>query len=76
MGSDTQIGIVSSFVIKSTDTLGNEEETTLNKKFIANSEATYQNVDTASRALFELSANQYQDTICVTNISVTEVLAG
>lgn len=76
MDGNTQIGVVNSFIVKSTDQLGNEMETTLNKKLLANQEATYQNVDTANRALFELSLNTYQDTICVTNISVAEVLAG
>lgn len=76
MDGNTPIGIVSQFIIKSKDNLGNDEETTLNKNFIANEQATYSQVDTASRALMELSTNTYQDTICVTNISVQEILAG
>ena len=76
MGSDTTIGQISQFVLKTTNTLGETVETALNKKFIGNSEATYANVDTAMKALASLSTNTYSDTICVTNISVNEVMAG
>lgn len=76
MDSNTKIGIVTSFVIKSVTPLSETVETTLNKNLITNQDATYSQVDTAARALISISANTYSDTICVTNISVGEVLAG
>lgn len=77
MDSNTKIGEVTNFVIQTTNPLGETVETKINRNyFYANPEATYQQVDTAMRALIELSANNYKDTICVTNISVGEVLAG
>lgn len=76
MGSDTTIGQVDQFILKTTTNLGETVETGISKKFIGNSEATYANVDTAMKALASLSTNTYSDTICVTNISVNEVMAG
>ncbi len=76
MDGSSQIGNVDKFVIKSSDNLGEKFETTLNRNFLPNSEATYTRVDTAMKALMTLSTNTYDDTICVTNISVNEVLAG
>lgn len=76
MGSDTAVGNVSYYILKTKDNLGEEYETTLNKKLIPNVEATYAQVNTAMTALASLSTNNYDDTICVTNISVNEVLAG
>lgn len=76
MDANSAIGNVDYFIIKSTDNLGEVYETTPNKKFIPNQEATYSQVDTAMKALVTLSTNTYTDTICVTNISVNEVLAG
>ncbi len=76
MAADTQIGNVDKIVIVSTDALGKNIETNLNKSCIANSEATYQQVNDAARAMVGLSRNTYSDTICVTNISTNEELAG
>lgn len=76
MGSDTTIGQISQFIIKSTNNLGETVETGISKKFIGNANANYANVDTAMKALITLSTNTYSDTICVTNISVNEVMAG
>lgn len=80
MDGNTQIGKVSSFVLKTSMQTSSEGditfETTLNKNLVPNENATYQNVDTAMRALVTLSSNNYVDTICVTNISVSDVLAG
>ena len=45
MGSDTTIGQISQFILKTTNNLGETVETALNKKFIGNSDATYANVD-------------------------------
>lgn len=75
MAASTPIGNVSQFVIKTSDTMGEAEDIAINKNFIANPEATYEKVDTAMRALMQLSNNQYQDTICITNISVVEQIA-
>lgn len=76
MDSNTAIGNVTQFVLKTTDNLGENVETALSKNFIANENATYANVDTAMRALASLTRNTYSDAICITNISVNEVIAG
>ena len=76
MDSNTAIGNVTQIVIKTTDTYGHDVENKLNKNFMVNSDATYTNVDTAARALVAMSSDTYSDTICITNISVNEVLAG
>lgn len=73
---DTAIGNVSYFIILSVDGIGENYETTLNKKFYANTEATYGQVNTAMTALLSLSTNNYSDTTCVTNISTNEMIAG
>lgn len=76
MAASTQIGNVDKIIIVSTDTLGNDNETNLNKSCIANSDATYQQVNDAARAIIGLSRDTYNDAICVTNISTNEELAG
>ena len=76
MDSNTAIGNVTQFVLKTTNNLGENVETALSKNFVANANATYANVDTAMRALTSTSSNTYSDTICITNISVNEVIAG
>ena len=76
MGSDTTIGQISQFILKTTNTLGETVETGLSKKFVGNANANYSQVDTAMKALASLSTNTYSGTICVTNISVNEVMAG
>lgn len=79
MDSDTKIGVVTQIIIESKDVLNNEYEIKLkndNTKMLINPDATYSNVDTAARALIQLTSNNYVDTICVTNISVGEVMAG
>lgn len=77
MDSNTAIGNVSYFIIVTqADGAEANTETTLNKNLTPNSLATYSQVNTAMRALVELSNNTYYDTICVTNISVGEIMAG
>ena len=76
MDSNTSIGNVTQFVLKMTDAIGNTTETAFSKKFIANANANYAAVDTGMRALASLSTSTYTDTICITNISVNEVMAG
>lgn len=76
MDSNTAIGNVTQIVVKTTNKWGQDVENKLNKNFMVNSSATYANVDTAARALVTMSSDTYSDTICITNISVNEVLAG
>ena len=77
MDGNSTIGNVTSIIMQSVDSLGDTVQTTINRLyFYPNPDATYNQVDTAIRALISLSANTYKDTICVTNISVSEVLAG
>lgn len=76
MDAESAIGNVDKYLLKTLDTEGKTVETNISKGFTINSEATYGEVDTASRALANLIRNTYNDTILVTNISVTEILAG
>ena len=70
------VGKVSSMVLKSTDNLGEDTETTItNKAVTVNENATYEQVDTIARALMALSRNTYADTDLITVISVNEKLA-
>lgn len=75
MAANDAIGNVDKYILKTVDALGTPHETTISKGFIINSAATYQQVDTASRAITALSKNTYEDTILVTNISVNEVVS-
>ena len=70
------VGKVSSMVLKSTDNLGEDTETTItNKAVTVNENATYEQVDAIARALMALSRNTYADTDLITVISVNEKLA-
>lgn len=70
------VGKVSSMVLKSTDNLGEDTETTItNKAVTVNEDATYEQVDAVARALMALSRNTYVDTDLITVISVNEKLA-
>lgn len=69
------IGDVETIYLKTTDTFGNDFETNISKGFKVNPLATYQQIDTASRALNGLSRNSYNDTILITKVSVNEKLA-
>lgn len=68
------IGNVTEYRIKSTDAY--EEEYNTKVLGALNPEATYEQVDTTSRALIGLTKNTYDDTILVTEVSVNEELAG
>lgn len=72
MAASTPIGNVTTMYLKSTDQLGNNYETNISKGFEVNSAATFQQVDTAARMLNSLSANTYDDTILITEVSVNE----
>ncbi len=71
------IGNVSEIFLLSYDTLRNQYKTNISKGFSINpgGEVTYEQVNTAQRALCNLSSNTYEDTILVTNVSVNDVLA-
>lgn len=71
------IGNVSEIYLLSYDALGNQYKTNISKGFSINpnGEVTYEQIDTAQRALCNLSSNTYDDTTLVTNISVNEKLA-
>lgn len=75
MAANDPVGTVDKYIIQSKDDDGTEYTTTLSNKIQINPEATYQQIDTASRALNQLSTNNYYDTILVTNVSVTEQVA-
>lgn len=75
MDSNTSIGIVDKYLITLTDGLSNDT-INVSKSFTVNPDATYGQVDEASRAVVALSRETYQDTILVTNISVNEIIAG
>lgn len=69
-----EIGNVQTMYLQTSDQLGNNYETNISKGFSVNSAATYQQVDTAVRALAELSTNTYGDTVLITSVSVNEKL--
>lgn len=77
MGNET-IGDVSKMTIITNPQSGDVKENITFGNFTINAdgEATYQNVDTAARALVTLSYNAYVDTILTTEISTDEKLAG
>lgn len=69
------IGDVTEMYLVTTNQLGNTYKTKIGGNFQINPEKTYQEIDTAQRALAGLSSNVYQDTILITSISVNNVLA-
>lgn len=76
MAANDKIGDVDKIVIQTRNNVtGIIQESSLNKNCYPNKDATYQQVNDATRAISELSRNEYEDTICITNISVTEQLA-
>lgn len=78
MAANSPIGAVDKYLLMTQNALSTEDtETNIRRNnIVMNTGATYQQVDTASRALASLSTNTYKDTILVTNISVNEILAG
>lgn len=68
-----EIGNVTEYRIKSIDSYGETYDTKILGAL--NPEATYTQVDAASRALIGLSKNTYDDTTLITSISVNEKLA-
>lgn len=73
MAASSRVGSVSSYVIKTSDNLGNDKETTIsNKRIFVNPMSTYEQANTLSRALIALTTNTYNDTLLITNMSVNE----
>ena len=66
------IGNVDKYIIKTLNQQSETTETTLAAKFKFNPEATYENVDIASRAIAALSTDVYSDTSLITDISVND----
>lgn len=68
------IGNVEEMYLVSADQMGNEYKTRIGSGLKINPEKTYQEIDTAQRALNGLTNNTYQDTILITNVSVNDAL--
>lgn len=75
MAASDPVGNVSKMILVSKEESGDEHSTTISNRLLINPEVTYQQVDTVSRALIGMSKDSYYDTLLVTNISVTEVIA-
>lgn len=75
MAANSAIGQVETVYINSTDSFEEVHETNVSKGMRVNPYATYQQVDTAARAIAGLTKNTYNDTILVTKISVNEVMS-
>jgi len=75
MAANSAIGQVETVYINSTDSFEEVYETNVSKGMRVNPYATYQQVDTAARAIAGLTKNTYNDTILVTKISVNEVMS-
>lgn len=75
MAANSAIGQVETVYINSTDSFEELHETNVSKGMRVNPYATYQQVDTAARAIAGLTKNTYNDTILVTKISVNEVIS-
>lgn len=70
-----EIGNVEEMYLLTTDQLGNSYKTRVGQGFTINSEKTYQEIDTAQRALAGLLSNTYEDTTLITSVSVNDKLA-
>lgn len=69
------IGNVEEMYLITKDSLENQYKTRVGSGFTINPEKTYQEIDTAQRALAGLTTNTYADTTLITSISVNEKLA-
>lgn len=73
MAATDSIGQVQAIYLKSVDNIGTQYDTNINGRNITvNYNATYQQVDSAMRALNGLTTNTYVDTQLITAISVNE----
>lgn len=76
MAATDTIGQVQTLILQSDDNIGNHYDTNINgRNMSVNHNATYQQVDTALRALNGLTTNVYVDTQLITAISVNEKMA-
>lgn len=69
-----EIGNVQEMYLLSLDQLGNSYKTRIGQGFNINPNKTYQEIDSAQRALAGLLTNTYQDTQLITSVSVNEKL--
>lgn len=69
------IGNVQEMYLLTSDQLGNNYKTRVGSGLTINPEKTYQEIDTAQRALANLSYNTYEDTQLITAVSVNEKIA-
>lgn len=69
------IGNVEEMYLITADQLGNQFKTRVGSGLRINSEKTYQEIDTAQRALAGLTTNTYQDTTLITSVSVNDKIA-
>lgn len=73
MAATDTIGVVKTIYLDSADNLGNQYETNINgRNMTVNYNATYQQVDSAMRALNGLTTNTYVDTNLIAVVSVNE----
>lgn len=76
MAANDSIGQVQTIYLQSDDNIGNHYDTNINgRNMTVNYNATYQQVDSAMRALNGLTTNTYVDTQLITAISVNEKMA-
>lgn len=77
--SDTQVGNVTQAILKTTEsTTGDPIETTIvssTSKLRVNKTAKYYTINHTFRAIANLTRDSYADTILITRVSVSEVMA-
>lgn len=72
MAASEYIGNVTTMYLKTTTPLAEEIQTNISKGLVVNGAVTYGQLETAARQLNQLTTNTYEDTICITEISVAE----
>lgn len=75
MSASSQIGDVTDILLKNSDAYGNNYSTNISKGFKVNPVATYQQVDSAIRAVNGLTTHSYDDTVLITQISVNNEMS-
>ena len=78
--SDTQVGNVTQAILKTTEsTTGNTIETTIvssTSKLRVSKTIPYSSINNTFRNIANLTRDSYADTILITRVSVSEVMAG
>lgn len=78
--SDTQVGNVTQAILKTTEsTTGNTIETTIvssTSKLRVSKTIKYSSINNTFRNIANLTRDSYEDTILITRVSVSEVMAG